>query len=195
MQGLHLDEAQVAAVRSSDQVAWTRAENCAVLRSLIGKLRGVSSAAGGLTFDKDDDDAMDFVCAASNLRSEVFSIAMQSRFHVKSIAGNIIPAIATTNSIVAAQMTLEAWKVVKGDLQACKETYVANVPLARRLLTSNANRAPNPLCPVCSKAQVCVCVCVSVCVCLFVCLFVCVCVCDCNFFVADVENRNLVLDL
>lgn len=36
-----------------------------------------------LLFDKDDNDAMDFVTAASNLRSANFTIPLKSRFDVK----------------------------------------------------------------------------------------------------------------
>lgn len=59
-------------------------------------------AMGGniLSFDKDDDDAMDFVTATANLRAHIFNIPQKSRFQVKSMAGNIIPAIATTNAIM-----------------------------------------------------------------------------------------------
>lgn len=50
-----------------------------------------------IMFDKDDDDVMDFVAATANLRAHVFHIPEQTRFAAKSMAGNIIPAIATTN--------------------------------------------------------------------------------------------------
>ena len=36
-----------------------------------------------LEFDKDDNDALDFVTSASNLRSLIFDIPCQSRFEVK----------------------------------------------------------------------------------------------------------------
>lgn len=36
-----------------------------------------------LSFDKDDDDAMDFVTAASNLRAHIFAIKTNSLFDVK----------------------------------------------------------------------------------------------------------------
>lgn len=39
-----------------------------------------------LSFDKDDEDAMDFVTAASNLRAHVFDIEMNSLFEVKCMA-------------------------------------------------------------------------------------------------------------
>jgi hypothetical protein len=54
-----------------------------------------------LQFSKDDALDLDFVTAATNLRAAVFSIPLQSKFDVKSIAGNIIPAISTTNAVVA----------------------------------------------------------------------------------------------
>ncbi len=44
---------------------------------------------------------MRFVAAAANMRSAVFSIPLLSLFDAKGIAGNIIPAIATTNAVVA----------------------------------------------------------------------------------------------
>jgi ubiquitin-like 1-activating enzyme E1 B len=52
-------------------------------------------------FDKDQPIDLDFVTAASNLRSRVFGIERKSKFDVKGIAGNIVHAIATTNAIVA----------------------------------------------------------------------------------------------
>lgn len=36
-----------------------------------------------LTFDKDDDDTLDFVAASANLRSIVFGIEPKSKFDIK----------------------------------------------------------------------------------------------------------------
>lgn len=79
------------------------------------------SAEPIITFDKDDEDTLDFVTASANLRSIVFGIETKSRFDTKQMAGNIIPAIATTNAIVAGLCALEAYKVLKGDFSATKE--------------------------------------------------------------------------
>lgn len=54
-----------------------------------------------ILFDKDDEDTLNFVAAAANLRSHVFHIELKSKFDIKQIAGNIIPAIATTNAIIS----------------------------------------------------------------------------------------------
>ena len=79
---------------------------------------------GCTTFDKDDDLAVNFVTAASNLRSQCYNIPLQSEFTIKGMAGNIIHAIATTNAIIAGLIVIEALKLVaqcKGDL---KKTFL-----------------------------------------------------------------------
>ena len=65
----------------------------------------------GLEFDKDDQDTLDFVTAASNLRMWNYSIPLQTSFKIKEIAGNIVPAVSSTNGIVAGFETSEAVKI------------------------------------------------------------------------------------
>lgn len=74
-----------------------------------------------IVFDKDDEDTLDFVTASANLRSIVFGIEAKSRFDIKQMAGNIIPAIATTNAIVAGLCVLQSFKVLRGDFSTTKE--------------------------------------------------------------------------
>jgi ubiquitin-like 1-activating enzyme E1 B len=74
-----------------------------------------------ITFDKDDVDTLDFVAASANLRSTIFGIEKKSRFDIKQMAGNIIPAIATTNAIVAGLCVLQSFKVLRGDFSSTKE--------------------------------------------------------------------------
>jgi ubiquitin-like 1-activating enzyme E1 B len=80
-----------------------------------------SNAIPIITFDKDDEDTLDFVTASANLRSMVFGIEVKSRFDTKQMAGNIIPAIATTNAIVAGLCVLQSFKVLRGDFSSVKE--------------------------------------------------------------------------
>jgi ubiquitin-like 1-activating enzyme E1 B len=80
-----------------------------------------------ISFDKDDGDTLDFVAASANLRSIVFGIETKSKFNIKQMAGNIIPAIATTNAIVAGLCVLQSFKVLRGDFSATKEVSLNSI--------------------------------------------------------------------
>ena len=42
-----------------------------------------NAAASILTFDKDDEDTLDFIAATANLRSVIFGIETKSKFDIK----------------------------------------------------------------------------------------------------------------
>jgi ubiquitin-like 1-activating enzyme E1 B len=69
----------------------------ATAEQFVHSLSALAARGGTVEFDKDDDDVMDLVAATANLRAHVFGIERLSRFAAKAMAGNIIPAIATTN--------------------------------------------------------------------------------------------------
>lgn len=107
---------------------------------------------GDLVWDKDDKDCMDFVTACANIRAHIFGISQKTRFDIKSMAGNIIPAIATTNAIIAGLIVLEALKIIQGSTSECKTVYLNRKPNPRkRLLVPCALDKPNPKCYVCSE--------------------------------------------
>jgi ubiquitin-like 1-activating enzyme E1 B len=113
------------------QKVWTLEENLVVFKDSLGRLsrrfldlkkqHGDDSPQALISFDKDDEDTLDFVAASANIRSYVFGIERKSRFDIKQMAGNIIPAIATTNAIVAGLCVLESFKVLKGEFEKAQE--------------------------------------------------------------------------
>ncbi|KAJ0300440.1 hypothetical protein COL5a_006713 [Colletotrichum fioriniae] len=165
-----LSEQSAAALASKEtilqegQQVWTLEENFAVFADSLDRLskrmlelkKAYRKDASGpeplITFDKDDEDTLDFVTSSANIRSSIFGIERKSRFDIKQMAGNIIPAIATTNAIVAGLCVLQSFKVLRGDFTQTKEVFISPHNPAR-LLNSSKYRAPNPDCPVCSVYQ------------------------------------------
>jgi ubiquitin-like 1-activating enzyme E1 B len=115
--------------------------------------RSQANAGDAISFDKDDLDTLNFVTATSNLRSRIYHIAPQTRFQVKEMAGNIIPAIASTNAIIAGAQVIQLLQALR---HAWKDTkFVSlNKMNSTRLLTSFACGKPNIECGVCQEDYV-----------------------------------------
>ncbi|KAH3900279.1 related to Ubiquitin-activating enzyme E1-like [Saccharomycodes ludwigii] len=121
-----------------------------------------------IEFDKDDQDTLEFVATAANLRSFVFNIPILSIFDIKQIAGNIIPAIATTNAIVAGLSSLSSLKFLTSSstLYSDKDTndITSNLSIAftakagklgnnNKYITTTQVTKPNQNCVVCSTVM------------------------------------------
>jgi ubiquitin-like 1-activating enzyme E1 B len=150
--------AKTADIIKDDQRIWTLEENLAVYIDSLRRLSArVKQARGAneediIPFDKDDEDTLDFVAASANFRASLFGIECKSKFDIKQMAGNIIPAIATTNAIVAGLCVLQAFKVLRGEFDTVKEVFLTPFNTSR-LLAPDRLRQPNPECPVCSVFQ------------------------------------------
>ncbi|KAI2631643.1 hypothetical protein GGS21DRAFT_491543 [Xylaria nigripes] len=160
-QATEASAAKESIIRDGQKV-WTLEENLVVFNDSLARLskrildlksqHGDHSPQVTISFDKDDEDTLDFVAASANIRSYVFGIERKSRFDIKQMAGNIIPAIATTNAIVAGLCVLESFKVLKGEFDKAQEVFLT--PFAgQRLLAPDRPRAPNPDCPICGNYQ------------------------------------------
>ncbi|KAL4863979.1 hypothetical protein BDV12DRAFT_20306 [Aspergillus spectabilis] len=147
-------------ISSNDQKVWTLSENLVVFKDsldrLSKRLKTLQESENGnsqaiLVFDKDDVDTLDFVTASANLRATIFRIDPKSKFDTKQMAGNIIPAIATTNAMTAGLCVLQALKVLKDDYDHAKMVFLERS--GARAINSDSLNPPNPNCPVCSVAQ------------------------------------------
>ncbi|KAJ6095942.1 ubiquitin-like activating enzyme [Penicillium sp. IBT 16267x] len=104
-----------------------------------------------IEFDKDDNDTLDFVTATAILRAAIFDIEPRSKFDTKQMAGNIIPAIATTNAMTAGLCVLQAFKVLQGDLANSKMVFLERS--GARAINSDSLNPPRPDCGVCSAVH------------------------------------------
>eukprot|EP00045_Choanoeca_perplexa_P015807 m.204527 g.204527 ORF g.204527 m.204527 type:complete len:990 (+) comp17087_c0_seq30:117-3086(+) len=80
-----------------------------------------------LEFEKDDDanGHIDFITATSNLRAAMYSIPSADRVTTKRIAGNIIPAIATTTACVSGLVCCELLKyLTRPKLEAYRNCFI-----------------------------------------------------------------------
>ncbi|CAM9716223.1 unnamed protein product, partial [Laminaria digitata] len=76
-------------------------------------------------FDKDLDEHMEFVAAASNLRARVYKIPEADMHRSRQIAGKIIPAIATTTALVTGLVCMEVYKIMqKKPLESYKNWFL-----------------------------------------------------------------------
>ncbi|KAG8720204.1 E1 ubiquitin-activating protein uba2 [Ceratobasidium sp. 395] len=150
-----------------DQKALTLKDNVELLDDSLRRLSERAPTEGTISFDKDDDDTLDFVTAAANLRAYAYGIEGKTRFEVKEMAGNIIPAIATTNAIIAGLIVIQATNVLKSLLTTSAPESALGGAFARSspknvLIQTKARvplgvqnlSAPNPHCAVCRPVYV-----------------------------------------
>lgn len=74
-------------------------------------------------------------------------------FLITAMAGNIIPAIATSNAITAGLIVLMAINVVRQQLSQCQSIYLRKCPTTRGFIMCRENKLPppKPNCSVCSQ--------------------------------------------
>lgn len=143
------DDVDVLVVSREMNKIWTVPENLAVFVSAVKNLLLKMKLQQSLSFDKDDEDSLNFVTSAANLRAHIFGVTEKSKFDIKEIAGNIIPAIATTNACIAGVGMIEALKILTRKREKLRSVYIFKSP--NQAFASDCLAPPNPQCPTCSK--------------------------------------------
>ncbi|CAI5470384.1 unnamed protein product [Closterium sp. Yama58-4] len=137
------------------QKVWSVQENARVfLKAVELFVEERAEELGSLTFDKDDELAVEFVTAAANLRMHSFGIPLHSLFAAKGIAGNIVHAVATTNAIVAGLVVLQAVRLLEEESyrKEPRMVWCTEFPSQRKALLAPLEMdTPNPACHVCSR--------------------------------------------
>lgn len=163
-------EKQGAELAMQDQNVWSLLDNLKVFCYSVQQLsKRITDGESAIEFDKDDKDTLDFVAAAANLRSHIFSIPSNSEWEIKQMAGNIIPAIATSNALTASLCVLEGFKVLRSQtlppqaaassaktnghtstLLGGSKMVFLNSKSTDRMITTENLHSPRKECPVCS---------------------------------------------
>jgi len=124
----------------------------------VAKMYGPERAAtlGQSVFSKDDPVAMDFVHCAANLRMQNYRIGRLSRWDAQSIAGAIIPAVASTNAIVAGLEVVQLIHILTATTpprQSSSRTVWVRYPepSRKKILQPSSLQAPNHECLVCGS--------------------------------------------
>lgn len=109
----------------------------------------VTNSDSVATFDKQDDLAVLFVSTAANLRATCFHIPTQRLEELRSVAGHIVPAIASSNAIVAACIASQALTLLSSAAKvdsssdtarrALRFAFLRKMPLVRRAAIQSKN--------------------------------------------------------
>lgn len=99
----------------SELSIWSISDNLKVFYNSCKLLRQklLSENLNYITFDKDNDIIINIVVSAANIRASIFGIEKKSKFDLKQIVSNIIPSIATTNSIISGFVSLAGINYLK----------------------------------------------------------------------------------
>jgi len=85
-----------------------------LIQNIITFIENTDYKFNEIEFEKDDDTNghIKFITSCSNLRALNYTIKQVSEFETKGIAGKIIPALATTTSIVSGLVAIELYKLI-----------------------------------------------------------------------------------
>lgn len=148
-----IDHPRVEYSQEPDTKVLTLAQHFTMFLDSVENIRQkFKDSIGSLVWDKDNDDFMNFIVSSSNIRSEIFNIPYKSHFDIKSMAGNIVPAVATANAIIAGQIVIHALRVLRNNFKRCQSVFLRELPNHKGaiIVKDKLLQKPNTKCTVCS---------------------------------------------
>jgi ubiquitin-activating enzyme E1 len=99
-----------------------------IIKNIIEQLSKMDFKFNLIEFEKDDftNGHIDFITSTSNLRALNYSIKTADKFETKGIAGKIIPALATTTSIISGLVSIELYKIIfSQNIEKFKNSFIS----------------------------------------------------------------------
>ena len=102
------------------------------IKNNINKIRDKINLINPIKFEKDDDSNfhINFILSFSNLRAYNYNIEPSNFLNVKEIAGNIIPAIASTTAAVTGIVCLQIYTLIQTNNIKLFKNIVFNLALS-----------------------------------------------------------------
>ena len=121
---------------------WTLEESVGVFTDVLMRLKPPQ------VFDKDEEDHLAFTTAAANLQAAAFHIDKTvSMFENKGLVAVVVPALATTNSIISGVSVVQMKQILAG--QKPRSVWMSHTALGPKL-TSVSLDPPSKTCSMCS---------------------------------------------
>ena len=121
---------------------WSLEESVGVFADVLQRLQPPQ------TFDKDEEDHLAFTTAAANLQAAAFHIDKTvSMFENKGLVAVVVPALATTNSIISGIAVVQMKQVLSGQIP--KAVWMSHTFLGPKLTPVSLDPTSKK-CPMCS---------------------------------------------
>ena len=101
-------------------------DNLTKIRKNENKIQEKLNSINGIKFEKDDDENyhINFILSFSNLRAKNYYIEPSNFLNVKEVAGNIIPAIASTTAAVTGIVSMQIYTLLQtSDIDSIRNIY------------------------------------------------------------------------
>ena len=93
----------------------SNSEHLDFVNSFVNEFQCIKSSKNKIKyieFNKENDNHVNIISSIAYIRANIYNIPVQSKLNTKKIAGNIIPALNTTTSIVAGYAGIEIYKII-----------------------------------------------------------------------------------